>query len=75
MRFVWGNVPGALSYQFTLSRADGTPIWARGGSDTAFTLPDSVVLQPGARYLWTTDALLPDGSTRSSGVREVDVMR
>jgi hypothetical protein len=74
VRFIWGPVPGALSYQFTLSHVDGTPIWAYGGLDTSLVLPDSVVLRPTTRYLWTTDALLPDGSTRSTGVREVDVM-
>lgn len=74
LRFVWGSAPGALSYQFALSRSDGTPMWARGGPDTALTLPDSVVVTSGTSYLWTADALLPDGSTRSTGVREVSVM-
>jgi hypothetical protein len=74
VHFVWGAVPGALSYEFTLSRADGTPVWARGGADTALTLPDSVALQPGGRYLWTADALLSDGSARTTGVQQLDVM-
>lgn len=70
LRFVWASAPGAMTYRITLSRADGTQIWTMSSSDTAVTLPDSIELRPAERYLWITDALLSDGTTRSTGFRE-----
>lgn len=75
LRFVWAAVPGAATYRLTVAQVDGKPVWTGSGSDTAVPLPDSVSLTPGGRYVWVADALLGDGSSRSTGLREFLVVR
>lgn len=75
LRFVWGALPGAESYRLTVSRGDGHALWTSSGIDTATTLPDSVILRANERYYWVADALLSDGTTRSTGLREFGVAR
>jgi hypothetical protein len=75
LRFVWAAEPGATTYRLTIAKADGNPVWSHSGGDTVVALPDSVVLTPGIRYLWVTDALLEGGSSRSTGLREFVVVR
>jgi anti-sigma factor RsiW len=69
LRFTWGATPSALSYRLTLSSVVG-PMFSASTGDTSFALPDSVRLQTGARYLWSVDALLANGDTRTTGIRE-----
>nr|AIA17971.1 Putative zinc-finger [uncultured bacterium] len=71
LRFVWGAAPEALSYRFTLSSADGTKVWSTSGPDTTAMLPANVTLAPTTKYLWFADAILPDGSSRSTGLIEL----
>jgi hypothetical protein len=59
----------------TISRADAHPVWSLSSTDTVATLPDSVGLRPSERYFWVADALLSDGTTRSTGLREFGVDR
>ena len=61
---------GAVTYRLTVTRGDGAAVWSYSGVDTVAALPDSIVLRPGQRYLWVADALLSDGTTRSTGLRE-----
>ncbi|HEV7594053.1 MAG TPA: zf-HC2 domain-containing protein [Gemmatimonadaceae bacterium] len=75
LAFVWSPVSKAASYRITVSRADATPLWSQSTTDTIVTLPPSVVLQHGQAHLWVTDALLLDGTTRSTGLREFRVTR
>ena len=70
LRFVWGAAPNVTTYRLTVSGADGLPLWSASTLDTSVTLPDSVGLQVGRRYFWVADALLDDGATRSTGLRE-----
>jgi len=70
LRFVWGRAAGATIYRLTLSGADGVPLWTANTGDTTLALPDSVRLQTGKPYYWMIDALLGDGTTRSTGLHE-----
>jgi hypothetical protein len=70
LTFVWGAAQGAATYRLTLSGADGVPLWTASTTDTTLALADSVRLGPGKPYFWMTDALLGDGTTRSTGLRE-----
>ncbi len=71
--FVWGAERGASTYRLTVTTGDGTTVWSVSAADTAVALPDSVRLRQGERYLWAVDALLDDGTTRSTGLREFRV--
>jgi hypothetical protein len=75
LQFVWSAVRGAESYRLTVSGEDARTVWSSSGIDTLAALPDSVVLRLNERYHWVADALLSDGSTRSTGLREFDLVR
>jgi anti-sigma factor RsiW len=75
LRFVWAGAPGAQSYRLTVSRENGVAVWSSSGTDTVAVLPDSVALNPSERYFWVSDALLSDGATRSTGLREFGLAR
>jgi anti-sigma factor RsiW len=72
LRFVWSAAPGAATYRLSVTRGDGATVWSQGSTDTSVALPDSIVLRPHQRYFWVADALLGDGGTRSTGLREFD---
>jgi anti-sigma factor RsiW len=73
VRFTWARVPSALTYRLTVSRSDGASVWTRSVVDTSAFMPDSFVASGGQRYVWTVDALLSDGTERSSGLREFEL--
>jgi hypothetical protein len=75
VRFVWAAVRGATSYRLTLTSHDGAPLWSVSLADTTVALPDSVRLLPERGYFWVADALLDDGSSRSTGLREFRPVR
>lgn len=75
LRFVWGAVPGVATYRLTVTGADGAPVWSGSVADTAMALPDSIMLRVDQRYFWVADALLDDGSTRSTGLHEFRLVR
>lgn len=75
VQFIWASAPGAITYRITLSTADGTTLWSANVTDTTATLPRRVTLQPGGNYVWFADAIFGDGSTRSTGLRQVEASR
>jgi hypothetical protein len=75
VRFIWGGVRDAVTYRLSVTRSDGTSIFTLSGADTAVALPPSIALIPGERYFWTADALLSDGTTRTTGLREFAAVR
>jgi hypothetical protein len=74
LRFVWGSAPGAASYRLSVTAADGAQVWSQSGVDTVASLPRSINLRAGAKYMWVADAVLRDGSTRSTGLREFSLI-
>ena len=72
-RFVWSRSEHAVSYRLTVSRGDGQPIFALSTMDTIVALPDSVALRPHEQYVWVVDALLRDGFTQSTGMRDFEI--
>jgi hypothetical protein len=74
-RFVWASAPGAISYRLTLTGGDASPVWSQTGVDTIAALPETVKLLPESRYLWIVDAIISDGTIRSTGSREFRLSR
>jgi Putative zinc-finger len=74
LRFVWGSAMGAASYRLSVTAANGAQVWSQSGADTVASLPRSVDLRTGEKYLWVADALMRDGSTRSTGLREFSLI-
>ena len=71
IRFAWRSAGPGASYSLTLQEADGRIVWASTVADTVAVLPDSVALGSGQNFFWSVEALLPDGRTRSTGVKRV----
>jgi hypothetical protein len=65
--FVWRSSAGA-TYRIMISDAAGRSAFNASTTDTVFPFPHS--LKPGA-YYWTVDVLSPDGSSATSGAREL----
>jgi anti-sigma factor RsiW len=69
--FIWrGAGPGA-TYTLTLQEPDGRVAWTSTGADTFAVAPDSLALSRGLTLFWSVDALLPDGRSRSTGVKRL----
>lgn len=75
IRFVWSAASDAVSYRLSVSRIDAVPVWSYSGTDTVAILPDSIALPKGNKYMWVADAILADGSTRSTGLKEFGPVR
>ena len=70
VQFVWRPPALDASYRFTVTAEDGEVIWSVATPDTAVAIPSSAAFQPGRTYFWYVDALLPDGRSTSTGVRQ-----
>lgn len=70
IRLAWSGAGEGAAYRVVVTEADGASVWRGSTMDTTVPLPDSIVFHAGNVYLWWVDALLPDGTTLSSGVRE-----
>jgi hypothetical protein len=70
VRFIWGADGRDALYDLTLADSSGLVVWSSRTADTVLALPDSVVLVPGTRYYWWTDALRADGRVASTGSHE-----
>jgi hypothetical protein len=75
LHFAWASASKAVSYDFTLSKPDGTTIWSVTLTDTTATLPSDIRIDRGASYVWYADAKMVDGSSRTTGLREIKVSR
>lgn len=69
--FSWRSAGPSASYTFTLQEANGRVVWNSTVPDTVAILPDSVALGAGRTWFWSVDALLPDGRSRSTGVKRL----
>jgi putative zinc finger protein len=73
--FVWHpSVPGT-TYRLTLTNDRGGKVWSGSTNDTTFALPAGTALAPKRSYNWYLDALLPDGSTATTGITSFQVLR
>src|SRR5687768_4382479 len=69
----WASVAGADRYRVVVFDADGRVMYERQQSDTFATLPDSVVLVPGRRYVWKVDARLAPNRWAASPLVEFSI--
>ena len=72
--FTWASAPDALSYRITVTTAGGADVWSTSLTDTSVVLPESIRLGSRTEYLWVVDALLKDGSTRSTGIHRFGIV-
>ena len=75
LRLLWAAAPGATVYRVTVSAPGGLAVWSGSTADTSVILPDSARLETGLVYYWVADALLANGTTRSTGLRGFEIVR
>jgi hypothetical protein len=68
VQFIWNDLGDGPLYHITLSDSSGGEVWEAETADTTITLPDSLVLRVGERYLWYVDASTQGGLTATTGV-------
>lgn len=73
--FVWHPSAPGTTYRLTLTNDRGGKVWSRSTNDTTFALPAGSALAPKRSYNWYVDALLPDGSTATTGITSFQVLR
>jgi hypothetical protein len=73
LTFAWESVAPGASYRVTMTDSAGVQIWAAETDQTRMSAPSDLDLEPGASYLWFVDAVLPDGSTATSGVQMLQI--
>lgn len=69
IELAWRSFTLDAQYNVRLTTADGSEVWRTSTRDTSTTLPSGLSLVPGQTYFWYVDALLPDGSTATTGIR------
>jgi hypothetical protein len=73
LSFAWRPLPNATTYRVSLTTTSGVLIWSGATADTTMAVPDSVSVASGTAFYYYVDALLTDGTSVSSGVRQVRV--
>lgn len=66
LQFRWSGIHTALQYRLSVYSDDGLLLWKGETMESMLSTPDSVVFESGKIYLWKIEAILPDGTTRSS---------
>jgi anti-sigma factor ChrR (cupin superfamily) len=69
--FIWRSAGPGATYTLTLQEPDGRVVWTSTGVDTYAVAQDSLELSRGLTWFWSVDALLPDGRSRSTGVKRL----
>jgi len=52
----WGSMAGADRYRVTLFDTSGNVVYAAETTDTSISLPDTILLKSGRRYVWQAEA-------------------
>jgi len=71
--FAWRSFAPDAQYNMLLTTAEGSEVWRISTRDTSAAPPRDLGLMPGQTYFWYVDALLPDGSTATTGIRRFTV--
>lgn len=73
--FVWGRPSPGATYRFTLTDERGEKIWVGSTNDTTLIVPRQFAPVPKQTYNWFVDALLPDGSSATTGITSFQIVR
>lgn len=69
LAMVWHRAEGNASYRVSITDATGRIVWSSDTRNTSVAVPDSIQLLPGHEYLWTADAILAQGISRSTSLQ------
>lgn len=71
LTFVWRAVGADAHYRLVVTDERGDTVWTATTADTAQRAPAGGPMRQGRTYFWYVDALLPDGRSAVSAVREL----
>jgi hypothetical protein len=75
LALTWHGTGGGSTYKVTLSNAAGSTLWTTDTRDTTVAVSADIVLAPDVEYQWVVDALLPQGTSRTSGPQSFRIAR
>lgn len=64
----WRSAGPSATYLLVIQDSTGSVVWTEELADTSARVPANANLRAGARYYWSVDARLADGSTMKTGV-------
>jgi hypothetical protein len=70
LSFGWRSVGDAVLYRLAVLDAAGNEVWTGSTTDSTLALPAAVTLDSDVNYFWYVDALLPDGRSATTGMRQ-----
>lgn len=73
LAFAWQPIAEDASYRLTVTDSAGVPMWVAETDQSRIVAPPDVDLESGTRYLWFVDAVLPDGTTATTGVQPFQI--
>lgn len=73
--FVWHPSAPGTTYHLTLTDDRGGRVWVGSTNDTTLSIPKQNALLPNRNYNWYVDALLPDGSSATTGITSFQIVR
>jgi hypothetical protein len=73
--FVWHRPSPGATYRFTLTDERGKKVWVGSTNDTTLAVPKQLTLAAKQSYNWFVDALLPDGSSATTGITSFQIVR
>ncbi|HEY8852299.1 MAG TPA: zf-HC2 domain-containing protein [Gemmatimonadaceae bacterium] len=73
--FVWHLPSPGATYRFTLTDERGNKIWVGSTNDTTLVVPKEFTPASKQSYNWFVDALLPDGSSITTGITSFQIVR
>lgn len=75
LALTWHATGSGSMYNVTISNAAGATLWTHNTSDTAVAISQEINLSPEVEYYWTVDALLPQGTSRTTGPQPFRIAR
>ena len=75
LALTWHATGSGSTYKVTISNAAGTTLWTTDTGDTTVVVQEEINLSPEGEYHWTVDALLPQGTSRTTGPQPFRVAR
>lgn len=66
LNFKWKEIQNSIAYHFILYKDNGKLLWEKQSKKNSLTLPSSIKIENGKKYLWRVEIIFPDNSKKRS---------
>ena len=73
LAFAWRSAGADVTYRLVVTDLRGDTVWTATATDTVVLAPTGPAMRSGESYFWYVDALLPDGRSVASAVRDLRI--